>query len=92
MYAGLLASPLAESVVYDHPGEASVNVTGIWSEDDAAMPQGIQATLFCLAASVPEVEKRDTITRGSKIYRVTDWTRDGTGGITLALKYVETIP
>jgi hypothetical protein len=87
-----------ESLTYIS-GATESTITGVWSGDEARLPPGIAATVWCLEADLPGGHgKNDSIVRGSVTYRVVEQPgavvsqRDGSGGITLYLRQVRNAP
>jgi hypothetical protein len=87
-----------ETISYQTAGGSGdpLDVTVIWSDNEAQMPKGVRATAWFIEADLPGVRiaKGDVFRRGDFTYRVVDQggvialQRDGYGGVTVFLRQV----
>lgn len=77
-----------------------VDVSAVWNDDEANLPQGVRATAWLAEADLGGVKpaKNDTVRRGAFTYRLVDppngvaAQRDGMGGVTLYLRQIAHAP
>lgn len=84
-----------ESIYYQSAGGTAdpLDLTVIWSENDAQLPKGVRATIWTLESNFnPMPAKNDIVRRGDFEFRVVDppgeicYVRDGNGGVTVYLR------
>lgn len=78
----------------------AIDVTVVWNDNEANLPQGVRATAWLAEADLGIVKpaKNDIVRRGEFTYRVVDpptgvaAERDGLGGVTLYLRQISHAP